>query len=184
MLINLGWTFLKIGWLGFGGGYAMLSLIVAEMQQLGLTMTQYADLTALDLLIPGPIAINSATYIGQLCGGFSGALVATIAVCVPSVVIVPFFMKREQTIRADPYLDQMLKLVKIVSVGLIFAVAFSLLLTTIWGIDQVQSWRSGHLAPLNLVVMLGALGLNLRYRINPVWLTLLAGLIGWLSYYL
>ncbi|WP_443081339.1 chromate transporter, partial [Vagococcus sp.] len=56
MLIKLFITFLKIGFLGFGGGYAMLSLIFEEMLSFGMTIEQYADLNALDVLIPGPIA--------------------------------------------------------------------------------------------------------------------------------
>ncbi|WP_461218246.1 chromate transporter [Lapidilactobacillus salsurivasis] len=183
MLTRLWWTFLKIGWLGFGGGYAMLSLLLNEMRQLGLSMAQYADLNALDLLIPGPIAINSATYLGQITAGFPGALVATLAVCVPSMVLVPLFMRREALIRRNPYLAQMLTAVKKVSVGLIFAVAFSLLLSTTMGIDDLSQWRQLHLDPLNLLIMAAALWLNAHYKINPIWLTLGAGVVGWLSYY-
>lgn len=90
MIITLILAFLKIGFLGFGGGYAMLSLIYAESAHLGLSAAQFADLNALDGLIPGPIAINSATYIGQLTAGFSGALAATLTVCVPSLVLCHF----------------------------------------------------------------------------------------------
>ena len=71
MILLIFFTFLKIGFLGFGGGYAMLSLIFEEASKFGMTADQFADLNALDVLIPGPIAVNSATYVGQLYGGFS-----------------------------------------------------------------------------------------------------------------
>ena len=64
MLLNclkLFWTFLKIGAVGFGGGYAMLSMITTEAQKFSVTLAQIADLNALDMLVPGPIAINAAT---------------------------------------------------------------------------------------------------------------------------
>ncbi|WZU00207.1 chromate transporter [Erysipelothrix sp. D19-032] len=59
-MIQLFLTFLKIGFLGFGGGYAMLSLIYENSLHLGINATQFADLNALDLLAPGPIAVNSS----------------------------------------------------------------------------------------------------------------------------
>ncbi|MFZ2353496.1 chromate transporter [Paucilactobacillus nenjiangensis] len=64
MIIKIFLVFLKIGFLGFGGGYAMLSLIYHESSKFGMTMAQFADMNALDGIIPGPIAINSATYVG------------------------------------------------------------------------------------------------------------------------
>ena len=82
-------SYLKIGFFGFGGGYAMLSLIQNEIvEQRGwLTATQFADIVAVSQITPGPIAINSATYIGYTIAGFGGSVVATFAVCLPSLTL-------------------------------------------------------------------------------------------------
>ena len=92
-------SYLKIGFFGFGGGYAMLSLIQNEIveQQGWITAQQFADIVAVSQMTPGPIAINSATYIGYTVGGFWGSVVATFAVCLPALTVMlaltKFFLK-------------------------------------------------------------------------------------------
>lgn len=184
MLLRLFLSFLKIGFLGFGGGYAMLSLIFEEMASFGMTVEQYADLNALDVLIPGPIAINSATYVGQMYAGFLGAFVTTLAVCIPSVVFVNLFSTYENKIRENIYLNSILASIKIVSVGLIFSVALVLMLSTTLGIENISDLGKAKLDITALIAMVGTLYLSLRFQINPLLLTLLAGVIGWLLFYL
>ena len=100
-------SYLKIGFFGFGGGYAMLSLIQNEVvvQHQWLTNAQFADIVAISQITPGPIAINSATYVGYSVGmqtgavwcGVLGSVIATFAVCLPSltlmILVARFFMK-------------------------------------------------------------------------------------------
>ena len=83
-------TFLKIGAFTFGGGYAMLALLEdACVRQKGwLTREEFLDMTAIAESTPGPVAVNSATYIGYQAGGFLGAAAATFAVCLPSFVVI------------------------------------------------------------------------------------------------
>ena len=71
-------SYLKIGFFGFGGGYAMLSLIQNEVvvQHAWMTNAEFADIVAVSQITPGPIAINSATFVGLQLGGLPGALVA------------------------------------------------------------------------------------------------------------
>ena len=87
-IIQLFISYLKIGFFGFGGGYAMLSLIHSEvvMNNGWLTNSEFADIVAISQMTPGPIAINSATYIGYEVAGIAGSVVATIAVCLPAPV--------------------------------------------------------------------------------------------------
>lgn len=172
-------AFLKIGFLGFGGGYAMLSLIFAESERFGLTLQQFADLNALDGLIPGPIAINSATYIGQIYGGLGTALVATLAVSVPSLIFVPLYLHFESKIKGRWQLNAILNGIKPASVGLILAVAASLALAMI----APTGWQLQRLDWLSLSVMGLVLLLDLRWHINPLVLLLIAGAIGGISYY-
>ena len=103
-------SYLKIGFFGFGGGYAMLSLIQNEVvvQHAWMTNAEFADIVAVSQITPGPIAINSATYVGYTVGaqagnewcGILGAALATFAVCLPSLtlmlLITRFFLRLKQ----------------------------------------------------------------------------------------
>ena len=83
-------SYLKIGFFGFGGGYAMISLIYNEVvvQNGWLTATELADIAAISQMTPGPIAINCATYVGySVTGTVWGSLLATVAVCLPSLTL-------------------------------------------------------------------------------------------------
>ena len=81
---------LKIGLFTFGGGYAMIALIENEMvsKKKWIEKEEFLDMVAIAESTPGPIAINSATYIGYKVAGFFGSLAATIAVCIPSFIII------------------------------------------------------------------------------------------------
>ena len=87
--VALFWAMLKIGLCTFGGGYAMIALIESELvsKRKWLERNEFLDLIAIAESTPGPIAINAATYIGYRRLGFWGALVATVAICIPSFVI-------------------------------------------------------------------------------------------------
>ena len=84
--LNLFWAYLKIGLFGFGGGYAMLSLIQHEAVE----VVHYGEIVAISQMTPGPIGINSATYVGYVAAGNSiwGSIIATFAVCLPSFILV------------------------------------------------------------------------------------------------
>lgn len=184
MILRLFFTFLKIGFLGFGGGYAMLSLMFDEASKFGMTIHQFADLNALDVLIPGPIAINSATYVGQVYGGFLGSIVATFAVSVPSLIFVPTFMRYEERIHNNKYLNAALTSVKAASVGLIFAVALSIMLSTTLGITNLFKWKNASFDFLSFAILMIAFVLHIRYEISPIILTLVAGVVGWIFYFI
>ena len=68
-------TFFKVGAFSFGGGYAMLPLIYKEIEEFGLTMTEFTDVVAISQMTPGPIAVNAATYMGYKSAGFWGSCV-------------------------------------------------------------------------------------------------------------
>lgn len=86
---TLFFTFLKIGAFTFGGGYAMLALLENEcVDKRGwLTEEEFLNMTAIAESTPGPAAINAATYVGYKVGGFWGALLSTVGVCLPSFII-------------------------------------------------------------------------------------------------
>ncbi len=87
---QLFFTFLKIGAFTFGGGYAMIALLENEFveKKKWIGRDEFLDMVAIAESTPGPIAVNSATYIGYRIDGFAGAAVSTLAVCIPSFVII------------------------------------------------------------------------------------------------
>ena len=87
--LQLFFTFLKVGTFAFGGGYAMLSLIGDSVLKYGwMTEQELLNFVGVETIIPGPIAVNMATYIGYEQAGFLGALLATVGVVLPSFLII------------------------------------------------------------------------------------------------
>lgn len=88
MIWKLFFFFLKLGAVCFGGGYPLLSMIMMEGESaVELTATEIADMMALQMMASGPIAINSATYIGYIKGGILGAIISTVAVILPGSIL-------------------------------------------------------------------------------------------------
>ena len=87
---DLFWTFLKIGAFTFGGGYAMVALLEREFveEKQWVSREEFLDMVAIAESTPGPMAVNSATYIGYKIEGVEGAVDSTLAVCLPSFVVI------------------------------------------------------------------------------------------------
>ena len=176
------YTFFKIGICGFGGGYAMLSMIMVECEKLSITAEQFADLNALDMIVPGPIAINAATYVGYLNSGFWGALAATIGVSLPSFILVSLAMHFIQKYRENAILDGFLSGVKPAAVGLLAAAALMItsgvLLNPGMDISTLFVDPLGTVAWLMAGVFIVTALANIAFKINPILLTVLAGVFG------
>ena len=88
--LQLLWSFIQIGLFSIGGGYAAMPLIQHQVIDIHgwLTMQEFADIITISQMTPGPIAINSATFVGIQIAGLAGALVATIGCVIPSSIIV------------------------------------------------------------------------------------------------
>lgn len=165
-------SYLKIGFFGFGGGYAMLSLIQNEIvEQRGwLDATEFADIVAVSQITPGPIAINSATYIGYEIGGMLGSVVATFAVCLPSLTLMLlltwFFMRH----RENRYIQTIMKAVGPVIVGMIASAAL-LLMFPLSGTNEnftdVWSW----------ILFAGCL-VGSYFKVNPILMIVLSAVAG------
>ena len=130
-------SYLKIGFFGFGGGYAMLSLIQNEVvvQHAWMTNAEFADIVAVSQITPGPIAINSATYVGYTVGmqlghpvyGMLGSVIATLAVCLPSltlmILVARFFMR----LKNNRLVEGAMRGMRPVVIGMIAAAALLLI---------------------------------------------------------
>lgn len=130
ILIKLYFTFLKIGALAFGGGYATIPLIQRYViEQNGwMKMHEFMDLISISQMTPGPIAVNAATFVGQKVSGISGSIVATLGVITPQFILMMFlgyflFAKNKKF----KVLDMMLNGLKAGVVSLIFITALDLI---------------------------------------------------------
>ncbi|MDR2843107.1 MAG: chromate transporter [Candidatus Symbiothrix sp.] len=169
---QLFWTYIKIGLFGFGGGYAMLSLIQHEVVETHhwLTAAEFTDIVAVSQMTPGPIGINSATYIGYtVTGNVFGSLIATFAVCLPSCIMVLLIARSYQKFRSNRYVDSAFQGLRPVTVGLVAAAALLLMNREnfidyksflIFGVAFALTWFK-KLHPIVLIVLAGALGLVL-----------------------
>ena len=180
--LELFYSFFKIGIMGFGGGYAMMSMIIAESEKYSITAAQFADLNALDMIVPGPIAINSATYVGYIYAGIPGAVAATVGVSLPSLIIIALVMRFIARYRENKIMKGFLSGVKPAAVGLIGAAALTIAAGVL--IKEGAEWSGFFADPLGTAsVFLFAIFvitavLNLKFKVNPILLTLAAGVIG------
>ena len=128
--LQLFYVYLKIGFFGFGGGYAMLSLIQNEIvvRNGWLTNAELADIIAISQMTPGPIAINSATYIGYtVTGNIWGSMLATVAVCLPSLTIMLAVTRFYLKLRNNRYVTGAMAGMQPMVIGMIVAAALILL---------------------------------------------------------
>ncbi|HTD76178.1 MAG TPA: chromate efflux transporter, partial [Chloroflexota bacterium] len=162
-------TFLKIGATLYGSGYVLLALLHDDfVNRLGwLTDQQLLDAIAVGQFTPGPV-FTTATFIGYLVGGWAGAVVATVAVFLPSFVFVAVVYPLVPRLRASPWTAAFLDGANAAAVGLMAAVAWQLGTTSI--ID-------GLTAGLGLAAAV----LLIRFRVNSAWLVLGGGLTGLLA---
>lgn len=169
---TLFFTFFKIGLFTFGGGYAMIALLEEEFIQRRkwLDKDEFLDMTAIAESTPGPVAINSATYIGYKLAKVPGAATATVAVCLPSFLIIYaislFFEQFTQlTVIANAF-----KGIQVCVIYLIFSAGVRMLKA----LDK-SPFATGVLAAVMLVMV----GLSLAgVSVSSILLILLSGAAG------
>lgn len=187
LYLKLFWTFFQIGLFGFGGGYAMISMIQGEVvsRYHWLTMGQFTDIVAVSQMTPGPIGINSATYVGYSSvmrafpdaghlWGILGSMIATTAVVLPSlvlmIVISRFFMKYRQ----HPAVESTFQGLRPAVVGLLAAAALLLLTPENFSTPGECPWQFYISCGLFAFAMVA----QRVYRMNPIVIILICGFIG------
>lgn len=122
-------TFLKIGLFNFGGGYAMISFLQNEIvfKHAWLTTAQFTDIVAISQVTPGPVGINMATYTGYtVTGNVWGAAAATVALCLPSLILLVMLSKFLRAYQSSPRIQGVLAGIRPAVVGLIASAALVL----------------------------------------------------------
>ena len=189
LFLKLFWTFFKIGLFGFGGGYGMLSLIqneVVEKQQ-WISNAEFTDIVAVSQMTPGPIGINSATYVGYKAmenagmmrtQAVCGSLLASFSVMLPSFILMflisAFFMhyKNHKSVQT------VLKWLRPVVVGML--VAAVLLLLNEENLGSFTTEKLQFYVSIGLFIL--AFIATYFWKIGPIKVILLAGLFGGIFY--
>lgn len=132
--MNSVWTlfteFLKIGFLSIGGGYAIIPLIQEQVVEKAgwISEKMFTDIITISQMTPGPLAVNTSTFVGLQIGGLPGALAATVGCTLCGIVISLVLYKFFQTHQSSVYVLEVLNGLKSASLGLIISAAFTILL--------------------------------------------------------
>ncbi len=181
--LELFFSFVQIGLFSIGGGYAAMPLIQHQVVDVHpwLTMQQFADIMAISEMTPGPIAINSATFVGIRVAGIPGAILATIGCVLPSCVIVLLLAYLYYRFRGLSLIQGILAALRPAVVAMIAFAGLSLLTLSLTG----QRTLPEHPGMPNLISLgifiVALLFLRLR-RPNPVFVMLGSGIAGVLLY--
>ena len=186
IFLQLFYTFFKIGLFGFGGGYAMISMIQGEVvtRHEWLSSNEFTDIIAISQMTPGPIGINSATYVGYSAvvnAGYShavgilGSTIATVSVVLPSfilmVLISKFFLKYQK----PPIIASVFEGLRPGVVGLLAAAALVLMNRENFGTYNWQILTS-------IILFAGTFIASYRYKVNPILLIVICGIIGYVTF--
>lgn len=179
--LELFYVYIKIGLFGFGGGYAMLSLIQTEVvdRHQWITAQEFTDIVAISQMTPGPIGINSATYIGYAAihnAGYSpamgiwGSVLATFAVCLPSFILVLLLSYYFVKVKNNKYVEAAFTGLRPATVGLIAAAALLLMNN-----ENFIDYKS-------YLIFAAAFFLTWKLKVHPILIILLAGVVGVVIY--
>ena len=188
-------TFFQIGLFGFGGGYGMLSLIQTEVvhNHHWLTTSQFTDIVAISQMTPGPIGINSATYVGYsvlqgqgaeqwLC--VLGSFCSTFAVVLPSFIIMMVFVKMYARLCNNGIFKGVMTGLRPAVVGLIGAAALIMIFrfsiedgSVSFGIlhENFPDWKSW-------LIFAAAFAASMWTKVSPILVIVLAGIAGLILY--
>ena len=173
--LELFWSFLKIGLFSFGGGYAAMPLIQEQVvsSHSWLSMSEFTDLITISQMTPGPIAINSATFVGIKIAGIPGALVSTVGCILPSCIIVMLIAKLYLKYRNMSLLQGVLNSLRPAVAARIASAGSSVLFTGFWRSAELIS-----LAGINwtlVIIFIVCVVLLRKFKMNPILVMVLAG---------
>ena len=181
-------TFLKVGTFAFGGGYAMLSLIGDSVLRYGwMTEKELLNFVGVETVIPGPIAVNMATYIGYEQGGFLGALLSTIGVVLPSFIIILLIASIIKNLLKYAPVKTFIASMRPALGGLILSVAVTMALTVFFGINSIKNinftfdWRS--LVVMAVIILIPIIWKHIKKKeFSSILLVIISGVMGMLLF--
>lgn len=178
LLWELFWTFLMIGFVSFGGGYAMIPVIEIEVSKHGwMTTQEFTDVIAIAGMSPGPIATNSAIFVGYKTAELPGAVVSALGMVIPSLLIIliiaTFFFKfnEKRVVKSAFYGLRPIITGLIVYAALKFAILNDMVASFSW-------------VTISLIIIFGlSLFALIKIRMHPIFVIALSGICGVVLYY-
>ena len=181
-------AFFKIGLFTFGGGYAMISLVMETcVTKEWLSEGEILNFIAICESTPGPIAINMATFVGSSQGGILGSVCATLGVVLPSFIIILIIAMVLNNLLKIKGVQAFIDGIKPTIVGLISATFITLFLSTIFSISDIESPQFSFsyqgLIIFGITVLISLLYKKIvKKAVSPILLILLSGILGILFY--
>lgn len=182
IFLQLFYTFFQIGLFGFGGGYAMLSMIQGEVvTRYGwLTAQEFTDIVAISQMTPGPIGINCATYVGYITtGSVFGSIIATFAVILPSFVLMLLISRFFLAYQKHPLVEAVFKGLRPAVVGLLASAALVLMTKDNFGSPTKDTYSFIVSCIIFLVAFIG----TRKFKVNPILMIVGCGIAGLIFYW-
>lgn len=182
-------TFMKIGFIGFGGGLAILPMIYQGVEEFyPITKQEFADLVAVSQGTPGPIAVNAATYVGYQVGGIGGSIAATLGVAMPAFILTIITLKLLKTFKESRIVQGAMMGLRPATMGLVACAMVFIFKGALFFETQTQSNRlisqfaqlpyADHINYAGGILTIITLVLSLKYKVSAVKLILIMGLLG------
>lgn len=183
---ELFYSFFKIGLFSFGGGYAMLPFIQSEIARHGwLSAQEFIDIIAVSEMTPGPIAVNSATFVGYRCAGVLGGAAATLGVALPSLIIILAVSGLCVRLLCSPFRQRIFYGVRPVVAGLVAAACAFVARTALFYADvtadavrRAAADIAGFVNFPSLVIMALAFFALAKWKAHPILILFAAGAAG------
>lgn len=176
-------SFLQIGLFSIGGGYAAMPLIQEQVVDLHswLTMTQFADIMTIAEMTPGPIAVNSATFVGIQIAGIPGAIIATLGCILPSCIIVITLAYIYYRFRGLSMVQGILAGLRPAVVAMIASAGISLLILSFYGERSLPADLTG-VNYISVAIFTVGFVILRKWKVNPIYVMMGAGVAGVILY--
>lgn len=177
--LELFFSFFQVGLFSIGGGYAALPLIQDQVVQNHgwLTIAEFTDLITISQMTPGPIAINSATFVGIRIAGLPGAIIATLGCIMPSCIIVSILAYIYFKYPDIPLMKEVLGILRPAIVALIASAGLEILIVSFWN-ENGFSLEISKLDFISVGVFILGMLLLRKFKMNPISVMAISGIIG------
>ncbi len=171
VLLNLFLTFFKIGVFGFGGGYSMLPFIEQQVVSSNswISKSQFLEIIGISQMTPGPVSINTATFVGYKVNGVIGGLIATLGVITFSFIAVILVSKSLSKFKNNRYIEGALSGMKPILIALVISAFISLAKESYYDIKSI-------------IIGVISLGLLLSKKVHPILVIVISAALGLILY--
>lgn len=183
LLLKLFFAFIQVGMFSVGGGYAAIPLIQEQIVNIHhlMTMEEFSDLITVAEMTPGPISINSATFVGMRIAGIPGVLLCSIGCIIPSFVICLTLAHFYYKYRTVSGVQVVLGSLRPAVVALIASAGASILMLGLFQ-AELEAVVLGNLRYVELIIFVVALFLLRKFKLNAITIILGSGVVGTIVY--